>query len=471
MPIFRDKDNVYNGIKQYLEKEYITPIEKKTLTEAMQILLSYDSDIKWIGIYAGKEKINYVLFTGEDSMIEMTEEFPFFPELAEKESGKHILASKYVKHKNKEKRYFALCGDASVAYEGSKLIMGYSTEEFEMAYKKMEDIQNTDFYITNDNGVVWSSNGEVEEKELNRTTSGIVRDEEGKLMYLRYFDVDSKLYKVYCLIPLKELVLMSSVVSIYIIPLLLLFMIGFLVVCKWAEKQFQEKIEQEYALRIRQKEAELSELQSKFNPHFLYNSLEAIRGRVLENGDNETADIIVMLAQIFRNFIGGNLFVSILEEFEFCNRYLELLEHRDDNSVKVRYDLDSEIMQCGIMRNLLQPILENYFIHGIKADGMDNRLTLRGLRDGKYIVFIVEDNGFGISEEKLKKIVQRIENTESSKDKDSYGLRSVHKRIQLFYGPDCGLEIKNNESGGVTVETRILMLSLEAHEDWMKNRF
>ena len=199
--------------------------------------------------------------------------------------------------------------------------------------------------------------------------------------------------------------------------------------------------------------------------------MEAIRGRVLENGDNETADIIVMLAQIFRNFIGGNLFVSILEEFEFCNRYLELLEHRDDNSVKVRYDLDSEIMQYGIMRNLLQPILENYFIHGIKADRTDNHLTLRGLRDGKYIVFSVEDNGFGVSEEKLKKIVQRIESTESPKDKNNYGLRSVHKRIQLFYGPDCGLELKNNENGGITVEIRILMLSLEEHEEWMKNRF
>ena len=93
-----------------------------------------------------------------------------------------------------------------------------------------------------------------------------------------------------------------------------------------------------------------------------------------------------------------------------------------------------------------------------------NILKIRGkVYDEDYIWFYIQDNGLGISEERLAELKESLDDAAGSAQ-SSYGLKNVHRRIKLFYGSECGLEINSNEFGGVTVEVKISKLSCKEHE-------
>ena len=143
--------------------------------------------------------------------------------------------------------------------------------------------------------------------------------------------------------------------------------------------------------------------------------------------------------------------------------YLSLLKYRYDERITIIYDVESNILQYGIIRNLLQPVLENFFVHGFDEKSKHNTLKIRGkIYDEDYIWFYIQDDGLGIAEEKMREIRTSLDEAVSSAQ-SSYGLKNVHRRIRLFYGTDCGLSIENNTLGGVTVEVKIRKLTYEEH--------
>ena len=194
-------------------------------------------------------------------------------------------------------------------------------------------------------------------------------------------------------------------------------------------------IENEYLYQLRQKEAELAELQAKFDPHFLYNSLEIIRGRVYDSGDTETADVIKKLSQLFRSFINKKRFVTIQDELAFCSSYFSLFHSPSSDNLQVVYDVDSSLLFCGIIRNLLQPVIENYFVHGFDPSSSQNHIIIRCAENGpEYIKITIIDDGFGINANRLEEIRAAM-NASDDSGKQSYGLKNLARRIQLFYGP------------------------------------
>ena len=192
--------------------------------------------------------------------------------------------------------------------------------------------------------------------------------------------------------------------------------------------------------------------------------MAVIRGKLYEKGDMETSDVLIKLVQIFRGLIRSERFVTIKEEIDFCNMYLSLLQYRYEDSVTIIYDIESDILQYGIIKNLLQPILENFFVHGFDAESQANTLRIRGkIYDEEYILFYVQDDGLGITEERLSELREGLEEAAANKQ-SGYGLKNVHRRIKLFYGEDCGVKIDNNDFGGVTVEVKVKKMTNEEHE-------
>lgn len=228
-------------------------------------------------------------------------------------------------------------------------------------------------------------------------------------------------------------------------------------------KQMQDYIQKVYLYSIKQKNAELGELQAKFNPHFLYNTLEVIHSQLLQNGDDESAEMVLLLSRIFRNFISQKVFVSIREELSLCKLYLQLLELRYPDQFEISFDVDSSVLEYAIIRNLTQPILENYFVHGFSDQNSYNSISISGsIVDQDFISIKIIDNGSGISPEKI----QGIRNTLSSPilvEDGSYGLKNIHDRIQTFYGADCGLSIESELGKGTTVTLLIKKLTNEQH--------
>ena len=105
---------------------------------------------------------------------------------------------------------------------------------------------------------------------------------------------------------------------------------------------------------------------------------------------------------------------------------------------------------------MLQPLIENYFAHGFDPSRQDNILQFRGyIRDEDTYVLTVEDNGFGMEEDALQALNAHLQEPIAT-EQESYGLKNLHQRIQLYYGPKCGLVIRKNPTGGLIAELCVL---------------
>jgi len=233
--------------------------------------------------------------------------------------------------------------------------------------------------------------------------------------------------------------------------------------------ELRSTINREYVSEIKKKNAELKALQAGISPHFLYNTLEAIRIKAADDGNDEVAEMIVLLAQLYRSIVRDRNFIEIRKELSLCRLYLNLFSIRYASRLEFDIDVDAEVLAYGIPKNLLQPIIENYFVHGIHLDRDDNAFSIRGYaRDGD-IVFEFENNGRGMTDARLQEIRRRLEE-DDPRGTESYGLTNVNERIRLVYGRDYGLRLESGERGRTTVRARIKALTCEELEGNLRVR-
>lgn len=209
-----------------------------------------------------------------------------------------------------------------------------------------------------------------------------------------------------------------------------------------------------YKSELRQKDAELHALQSQINPHFLYNTLEVIRMEALAAGAEGVNRMIEILAQLFRGSIKGGLIVELKEEFGFCRNYLELYNLRYAGQLHTEFHIDPNIQHYGILKHLLQPIIENAILYGIQHNKSESHITVRGYKKNEIIIIEVSDNGVGIDSEQLEALNKMLASAITS-NKSSIGLSNVNHRIRLFFGEPYRLEVESEKGVGTTVRIRI----------------
>lgn len=215
----------------------------------------------------------------------------------------------------------------------------------------------------------------------------------------------------------------------------------------------QAYIDRSYRYELKQKAAELKMLEAQINPHFLYNSLEIIRSRLELAGCEAGGEMIQSLASLFRYSIKGRPAVRIADEIEYCRLYLEVFNARYGNAFRVDLSVDDDILELGIIKNLLQPLLENFIVHGLDRTRENNRILLRGFREGPAVLLEVRDNGQGIHPSVLSHIHQELtEKTDS--DNNRIGLANIHERIRLLFGSEFGLSVESDEGEGTTIRVR-----------------
>ncbi|HET6485227.1 MAG TPA: histidine kinase, partial [Spirochaetia bacterium] len=123
--------------------------------------------------------------------------------------------------------------------------------------------------------------------------------------------------------------------------------------------ELQRNIDRLYVYQLNQKSAELSALQARINPHFLYNTLEAIRATFEEEGSGEAGEMIVLLADMFRGITRADPIVTLRDELNTCRTYLDLMTRRFSDGLQVEFAVEEQILELGTVRNLLQPVVEN----------------------------------------------------------------------------------------------------------------
>ncbi|SHJ87343.1 two-component system, sensor histidine kinase YesM [Clostridium cavendishii DSM 21758] len=213
-------------------------------------------------------------------------------------------------------------------------------------------------------------------------------------------------------------------------------------------------IKQVYVAEIKQKNAEIMAFQNQINPHFLYNTLESIRMKAVTNGDKQVGKMLYNLATLFRNMVKQDTYITMRLELEHCKMYLELYKFKYENKFDYIIECDEELTSIEVIKFSIQPIIENFLIHGINHDSEDNLLMISvTANDDNVVNVIVEDNGLGMSKEQLKKINKII--NEGDQSHKSIGLTNVNERIKLAYGIEFGLSLDESPMGGAKVIIKI----------------
>ncbi|WP_077622269.1 cache domain-containing sensor histidine kinase [Sediminibacillus massiliensis] len=217
----------------------------------------------------------------------------------------------------------------------------------------------------------------------------------------------------------------------------------------------QQYIDREYKLKIKQKESELKALQSQIDPHFLYNTLDMIRWTARLEKAMETGQLIERLSKIFRmNLNMGKMWVTVEEEVIYIQNYLELQKSRMGERLQFSIYYDAEIKDAYIMKQLLQPLVENSILHGFKDLQGQGFINLRCYRKDEDLIVDIIDNGRGFPDpsDELKQ--------DSSK---GYALENLRERLGLAFGSSYSIE-KVDRRQGAWIQVKMPVL----HKDDIK---
>jgi two-component system sensor histidine kinase YesM len=231
----------------------------------------------------------------------------------------------------------------------------------------------------------------------------------------------------------------------------------------------KESMEREHALEILRKQAEISKLQSQINPHFLYNTLESIRGEAIIQGNDDVAEMTEALANYFRYSISktGD-FVTLSDELRNVENYITIQKYRFENRISFRIEYHSpeaSVLHCLMPKLTLQPIIENSIYHGLETKIGEGEVVIHITATEKRLIIVVSDNGIGIDSENLDRINALLNNKKinvlSNEDKNHLGIaiNNINQRLKLLWGNEYGITVSSTINMGVDVEITLPIIS------------
>lgn len=206
-------------------------------------------------------------------------------------------------------------------------------------------------------------------------------------------------------------------------------------------------------------------LKSQVNPHFLYNTLDTIRIQAQLNGDKTVAALLMRLVDFFQLSVKVDRpMVSLDDELELLEAYMELMCYRYPE-LQCEYDIDPDLGAMQVPNFILQPIVENSLLHGLKNKGYRGQVRISAQKTAEdKLEILVCDSGSGFAEGKKAAIDEMLRNYAKQAPKltgNSIGILNVQKRIKLLCGREYGLSYTENPTGGVTAH---LLLPLKEDE-------
>ncbi len=379
------------------------------------------------------------------------------------------------------------------------LILNISEKSFVDSYKDIIDQYDTDIMIMNGKGnhiVDFTNPVSFSIKEVLNSSgnkNSIVINAGKKDYLVSYLNVDKYDWTIISLMPFDELSKESNIFSVIALLVIvlnsLLLFLGSIVVSRIittpikklmhsmrdVEKGEFKKVDIEagndeigklrdvYNIMITQiqnlidrvvedqrmkRKAELDVLQAQIKPHFLYNTFDAVSSLALSGRNDEVYRALKALGSYYRTSLSrGSEVITIGEELDVVRNYLTIQQLRYGSIFTATYDIDESVKKYKILKLILQPLVENALYHGIKLKGESGNINISAKQSGDLIVLSVEDDGIGMNEEVLNKILQgKYDDT-----KVSYGLKGTIERLRIFYGVNDLVTIESNEYIGTKV--------------------
>ena len=220
-------------------------------------------------------------------------------------------------------------------------------------------------------------------------------------------------------------------------------------------------IKKEYILKGMQQDAEMKAMLYQINPHFLYNTLDSIRGVALVHDVPQIAQMTEALSKLFRCMIANEgKMVSLKDEIQSVENYMLIQQFRFDGRISYQMNLDDEeLLSCHVPNLIIQPIVENSVIHGLECREGGGTVSLSGYATQNRLVILVEDNGLGIPQDKLDRLNEELFHAYSLQtlgaEKEKHrgiALLNISQRIKLHYGNDYGVSIMSTPNVSTIVE-------------------
>jgi len=218
------------------------------------------------------------------------------------------------------------------------------------------------------------------------------------------------------------------------------------------------RMTREYLLNLEssvQRQKELNEtqlrmMQAQLNPHFLYNTLDSMKWLGVTHGVPQVATLATNLATILRASISEGEFVTLQQELELIERYIDIQSIRFGDRFTCEIDIDDKFQSCLVPKLVLQPLVENAIIHGVEGRN-DGYIKVRAEEQDGALLLTVSDNGRGIPEE----ILEKLNSPNGMKPSGHLGLYNVDRIIRLHYGDQYGISAESVKGEGSRVQLRL----------------
>ena len=207
-----------------------------------------------------------------------------------------------------------------------------------------------------------------------------------------------------------------------------------------------------------QRQSEIKVLQAQINPHFLYNTLDALNWKALQHQDAEMTTLIRSLCDFYRiSLSNGDEFIPIKDEIKHVECYLKIQSIRFKNQFTYDLEVEPHLLSMYCLKILLQPLIENAITHGLRPLDHPGEIHIRIFTQDNNIIMTVEDNGVGMSDQMLNEVNNGLSNQALHK----YGLYNINQRIRLTYGETYGIHIQSQINSGTKVTVTIPKIKVE----------
>lgn len=216
-----------------------------------------------------------------------------------------------------------------------------------------------------------------------------------------------------------------------------------------------------YMISLREREAELAALQSQINPHFIYNTLEAINMMAIKAGNFDVSDMVSSLGKLMRYTVDrSDRFVVLADEIESLRSYIRIQKTRLGKRLHMEMVVDEELLNEQIPKLLLQPLIENAIYHGIENQEAGGTIRLFVTRHEHELRITVKDDGKGMNEQELARVRRLIhipfhQYEETKNARNGTALRNINQRITLLFGEAYGLMVHSSPGEGAEFSLRV----------------
>lgn len=211
-------------------------------------------------------------------------------------------------------------------------------------------------------------------------------------------------------------------------------------------------INENYVIKLREKESELEVLQAQINPHFLYNTLDSLYWQAMNEDNEELAESILALSQLFRLVLNqGENEIMVESEMKLVSCYLQIQKMRFAKRLEYRVETESSAARAIIPKLIIQPFVENAIVHGFENVERNCKLYVKASCDGELVWFTIEDTGVGMSKEQIDEVWNMEPEWYKKHRIGRYAIRNIRERLQLKYQDKFYLDIKSVIGKGTKV--------------------